>query len=119
MIDAFMMFTVFGGFAFCAAYFRAQYMDWRQKRSSDLEKQVRARLLYQVGTSRVQKAVGAGAGTDPRVGGLAGSLGRPSAESPVDRYLTIAQPRLSSKARNARSVLSIDRAVAGLRRWME
>jgi len=58
VIDAFMMFTVYGGFALCAAYFRAQYMDWRQERAADLKEKIRVRLSYQVRFSHGRKSVG-------------------------------------------------------------
>jgi hypothetical protein len=71
VIDAFMMFTVFTGFAFCAAYFRAEYIDWRQYRISDVEKMIRVRLLYEIGGPRAPTVVGVGAQIDLTDAGLA------------------------------------------------
>jgi hypothetical protein len=97
VIDAFMMFTVFGGFACCAAFFRAQYMDWRQQRASDVKKTTRVRLLYQLKSSHSQKSIGVGTRVDPAGGGLSGSPAHPGAQSRSDDcYVVIAQPRRPS-----------------------
>jgi hypothetical protein len=125
VIDAFMMFTVLTGFAFSAAYFRAEYLDWRQRRSSDVEKKIRFRLLHDIRRSRPRTAVGVEARINPTVGDLAESRASPSARSPVEGYLVIAQPRAFFAVPIRQSVLRIkrtgffDRAASGVHRWME
>jgi hypothetical protein len=73
VIDAFMMLTIVNGFLFCAAYFRSQYLDWRQQQAPYVKEKLRIRLLDQVQLSRPQKTSGAGVGVDPADGGLAES----------------------------------------------
>jgi hypothetical protein len=50
--DDFMMFIVLAGFALCGAYFRAQYMEWRQQKAAAVKNDVRVRLLYHGGSAR-------------------------------------------------------------------
>jgi hypothetical protein len=110
VIDAFMMFTVYGGFALCAAYFRAQYMDWRQEHAADLKEKVRVRLFYQVRFSRGRKSVGAGAVVDVAVGDSAGSPAYPGRQSrSVERYMVFAHARPFSTAPFPPRVLGINR----------
>jgi hypothetical protein len=125
VIDAFMMFTVLTGFVFCAAYIRAEYLDWRQRRSSDVEKKIRFRLLHDIRSSRPQTTFGVEARINPTVGDLAEWRAFPSARAPVEGYLVIAQPRAFFALPIRQSVLRskragfFDRAASGVHRWME
>jgi hypothetical protein len=44
--DNLMMVMILGGFALCGAYFRAQYRDWRNRRTAEAEQKSRVRLMY-------------------------------------------------------------------------
>jgi hypothetical protein len=46
-VDNFMMVMILGGIALCGAYFRSQYMDWRNQQTAEAEKEIQLRLLYQ------------------------------------------------------------------------
>ena len=39
--DSFLMCIVFSGLALCGAYFRSQYIDWRQKNAAQAEERYR------------------------------------------------------------------------------
>lgn len=92
MIDAFMMFTIINGFVFCAAYFRSQYLDWRQQQASYVKEKLRIRLLDQVQLSRPQKTGDVGVGVDLADGGLAESTAYLSPQSQsADRNRVVAR----------------------------
>jgi hypothetical protein len=91
VIDALMMFTIFSGFVFCGAYFRSQYLDWRQQQTSYVKEKLRVRLLDQLELSRPQKTGDVGVGVDVGDGGLAESTANPGPRSQSDRYTVIAQ----------------------------
>ena len=59
-VDDLMMVMISGGIALCGAYIRAQYMDWRNQQSAEVEKTSRVRPLYPVELSRPQERGGAG-----------------------------------------------------------
>ena len=46
-----------GGIALSGAYIRAQYMDWRNQQTAEVEKTIRVGLLYPVELSRPQEGV--------------------------------------------------------------
>jgi hypothetical protein len=56
-VDNLMMVMISGGTALCGAYIRAQYMDWRNQQTAEVEKTIRVRLLYPVELSRPQEGV--------------------------------------------------------------
>jgi hypothetical protein len=58
MISAYnlMMVMIFSGIALCGAYFRAQYMDWCNQQTAEVERKLRVRLLYRDELSRPQKS---------------------------------------------------------------
>jgi hypothetical protein len=85
--DTFMMFIVISGFALCGAYFRAQYMDWRNEQTAEVERTIRVRLLWRDQLSRPRENV------VRAVGDLAGR--RVSRLSGV-RYRTVTLRRLVS-----------------------
>jgi hypothetical protein len=59
MISAYnlMMVVIFSGIALCGAYFRAQYRDWRNQQTAEVERKLRVRLLYRNESSRSQESV--------------------------------------------------------------
>jgi hypothetical protein len=59
MMDVYdlMMVMISGGIALCSAYIRAQYVDWRNQQTAEVEKTIRVRLLYPVELSRPQEGV--------------------------------------------------------------
>jgi hypothetical protein len=58
MISAYtlMMVMIFSGVALCGAHFLAQYTDWRNQQTAEVERKLRVRLLYRE-LSRPQKSV--------------------------------------------------------------
>jgi hypothetical protein len=54
-VDNLMIVIIFGGIAVCGAYFRAQYLDWRNRQTAKIIERAKVRLLYRVGPSRLQK----------------------------------------------------------------
>jgi hypothetical protein len=56
-VDDLMMVMILGGIALCGAYFRAQYMDWRNQQTAEVQKTIRLRLLYPDYLSRRQVRV--------------------------------------------------------------
>lgn len=44
--DNLMMVMILGGITLCGAYFRAQYLDWRNRQTAEAERKNRVRLLY-------------------------------------------------------------------------
>ena len=59
-VDDLMMVMISGGIALCGAYIRAQYMDWRNQQSAEVEKTSRVRPLYPLELSRPQERGGTG-----------------------------------------------------------
>jgi hypothetical protein len=51
-----MIVMIFSGIALCGAYFRAQYMDWCDQQTAEIEKRLRVRLLYRDELSRPQES---------------------------------------------------------------
>jgi hypothetical protein len=51
------MVMILGGFALCGAYFRAQYMDWRNQQTVEVGRTIRLRLLYRDQLSRSQESI--------------------------------------------------------------
>ena len=51
------MVMILGGIALCGAYFRGQFMDWRNQQTAEVEKKMRVRLLYRDEFSRPQESV--------------------------------------------------------------
>jgi hypothetical protein len=45
IVDNLMMLMILGGIALCGAYFRGQYMDWRNQQTAEFERKIRVRLL--------------------------------------------------------------------------
>jgi len=57
IVDNLMMLMILGGIALCGAYFRGQYMDWRNQQTAAVEKKIRVRLLYRDGLLPPQDSV--------------------------------------------------------------
>ena len=43
-VDNLMMFMIWGGIALCGAYFRGQYMDWRNQQTTGVKQRIRQTL---------------------------------------------------------------------------
>ena len=56
-VDNLMMLMIWGGIALCGAYFRAQYVNWRNQQTTGIEKKIRVRLLYRAELLRPQESV--------------------------------------------------------------